>query len=184
MTPSIQLSVWRRISDTGPGSPQGHRTFMGQPPGAERQGNVRRAVTALAFAILTVLAATSVAAQGVTIIGNDRGGLVGERARIVDSFRAGGERIEIRGNLCYSACTMYLGAGDVCVSPDTTFGFHGPSRNGTPLAPASFDHWSRVMARYYNEPLRQWFMSEGRHTRTDVYRLSGRQIINLGYAQC
>jgi hypothetical protein len=122
--------------------------------------------------------------QSPLIIGNDRGGGVGERARLVDSLQASGQRIEIRGNLCYSACTMYLGAGNICVSPDTVFGFHGPTRNGQPLPTESFDHWSRIMARYYNEPLGNWFMSEARYLRSDVYRLTGSQLIELGYPSC
>jgi len=122
--------------------------------------------------------------QSPLIIGNDRGGGVGERARLVDSLQASGQRIEIRGNLCYSACTMYLGAGNVCVSPNTVFGFHGPTRNGQPLPAESFDHWSRIMARYYNEPLGNWFMTEARYMRGDVYRLTGAQIIQLGYPSC
>lgn len=173
-----------------------HQIASGGVPGRRHENHLvssgyrftRRMAVSLAIVLATTLAIGSLsdpaAAQGVTIIGNDRGGLVGERASLVDALRAGGERIEIRGNLCYSACTMYLGAGDVCVSPQTTFGFHGPSRNGTPLPPATFDHWSRVMARYYNEPLRQWFMTEARYTQTSFYRLSGQQIISLGYAQC
>jgi hypothetical protein len=143
---------------------------------------LRRITTAIVIALIPGLVAGQ--SRGITIIGNDRGGLVGERAQVVDSLRASGQRIEIRGTLCYSACTMYLGAGDVCVSPQTTFGFHGPSRNGTPLSPDRFEHWSLVMARYYNEPLRQWFMAEGRYAQQDVYRLSGQQLIDLGYAQC
>ncbi len=138
----------------------------------------------LAFCLGVVGAPATAQQQAPLVIGNDRGGGVAQRARLVDAIKASGQRIEIRGSHCYSACTMYLGAGNLCVSPDTVFGFHGPTRNGEPLPSASFDHWSRIMARYYNEPLSTWFMNEARHLRGDVYRLSGSQIIELGYPSC
>jgi hypothetical protein len=118
------------------------------------------------------------------VVGNDRGGPVAQRADEIARLRAYRIRVEIRGNICYSACTMYLGAGDVCVSPSTSFGFHGPSAWGQPLDPDQFEHWSRVMARFYNEPLRQWFMSDARYRQANLYRVSGSEIINLGYASC
>lgn len=134
---------------------------------------------------LTCAASAAVAqTRAVLVVGNDRGGLVGARAQEIESLRALGHRVEIRGDICYSACTMYLGAGDVCVSPDTTFGFHGPSRNGQALPPDQFDHWSRVMARFYNAPLQSWFMNEGRYEQADVYRFSGAQLIEMGYPRC
>lgn len=36
--------------------------------------------------------------------------------------------IQIRGR-CMSSCTFYLGAEDVCVTPDSVLGFHGISWN-------------------------------------------------------
>lgn len=119
----------------------------------------------------------------VVVVGNDRGGSVADRAFIVDRLRAYGARVEIRGDICYSACTMYLGAGDVCVDPNTDFGFHGPSNMGIPISEERFSRWSEVMGRYYNAPLREWFMEEARFT-TGLLRLSGSQIINAGYQAC
>jgi hypothetical protein len=121
---------------------------------------------------------------GPIIIGNDRGGPIEPRALEVDRLRAFGARVEIRGNICYSACTMYLGAGDVCVSPKTTFGFHGPTAYSGSLAPDSFDHWSEVMSRYYSAPLRSWFMEDARFVRAGVVRVTGAELIRLGYSPC
>jgi hypothetical protein len=127
---------------------------------------------------------TQADAQQSLIVGNDRGGLVATRAREVDSIKRLGQRVEIRGTVCYSTCTMYLGASDVCVSPNTTFGFHGPSRSGAPLPTDQFERWSRLMASYYNQPLQQWFLQQGRYKINDVYRMSGSQLIALGYRTC
>ncbi len=122
--------------------------------------------------------------HGLVVVGNDRGGLIGARADEVDRINVLGTRVEIKGRICYSSCTMYLGAGDICISPTTEFGFHGPSDQGRPLSASNFDRWSRVMARYYNEPLREWFMTDGRYRQSNVYQITGAQLINLGYAPC
>ena len=148
---------------------------------AARRGGLALAV-ALAIAPLGAVAQQSFG--NVVVVGNDRGGYVGQRATEIDWLRAQGSRVEIRGNICYSTCTMYLGAGDVCVSPATTFGFHGPSRNGSPLPPQQFDHWSQVMARYYPAGLREWFMATGRYEQTGLYRISGSELIRMGLPSC
>lgn len=143
------------------------------------------ALFAASVAVLS-LAPTGGAAQqaGVVVVANDRGGYVGRRAMEIEAIRAVGHRVEIRGSVCYSSCTMYLGAGDVCVSPGTQFGFHGPSDNGRPLPQDRFEHWSQVMARFYSEPLRSWFMTEARFERTGLFYLSGSDLIRMGYRAC
>ncbi|MFV2038368.1 MAG: hypothetical protein ACC646_12335, partial [Paracoccaceae bacterium] len=61
------------------------------------------------------------------VVRNDAGGSVQQRARLIRQYRADGTRLEIRGDFCMSACTMYLGLDNTCIAPDTVFGFHGPS---------------------------------------------------------
>jgi hypothetical protein len=139
---------------------------------------------AMLAAIVAFGSGMSAAAQRVVVIGDDRGGYVGERAQLVASLRADAARVEIRGSICFSACTMYLGAGDVCVSPETRFGFHGPSRFGQALSTLEFEHWSEVMARHYAEPLRQWFMEGPRYESRTLIEVSGAELIRLGYAAC
>lgn len=140
------------------------------------------------WAALCLVALVPVAAQAQqgnrVIVGNDRGGLIGVRAAEIRQIRALGQSVEIRGNICYSTCTMYLAAENLCVDPRTTFGFHGPSRYGAPLPPDQFEMWSEVIARHYNAPLRDWFMRDARYARNDILRISGSQIIRLGYASC
>ena len=118
------------------------------------------------------------------VVGNDRGGLVDTRARFVRQLATTGQRVEIRGNICYSACTLYLGAPNVCVSPSTSFGFHGPSSYGAPLAPQVFEHWSNVMAEFYREPLRSWFMRDARYLRINMRFMSGQELIRMGFQSC
>ena len=127
----------------------------------------------------------SAAINRVLIVNNDRGGLLRERANEIARLRSSQHRVEIRGNRCLSSCTMYLGAGDVCVNPSTIFGFHGPSYYGRPLSPDRFEYWSQLMSSYYPDPLRRWFMTTGRFKTSGYYRIKGSQIIQMGgYPAC
>ena len=143
----------------------------------------------LCFAIAILLfCATSAsfanAQASAFIVRNDRGGIVGERVEEIRRLKASGQRVEIQGNICLSSCTMYLGAGDVCVNPDTRFGFHGPSYYGQPLAPEYFEYWSEVIAEYYPKPVRDWFMEKARHRLNGYYTIRGTELIRLGMRSC
>ena len=122
----------------------------------------------------------------VMIVGNDRGGSVIERANLIQALRKKGTRIEIRGQYCMSACTMFLGLKTTCVLPGTKFGFHGPSSRiyGIALNATSFERWSTIMAQHYPEPLRGWFLSQGRHLTVGFHEYSGRDLIKMGISQC
>lgn len=95
-------------------------------------------------------------ATGVLIIHNDQGGCIRSYQYTVDKTPAE-MRIEISG-VCESACTLFLGHPGTCAMPDTVFAFHGPSDFGEPLSPFAFQRSSRLMARYYPEPLKGRFM--------------------------
>lgn len=136
------------------------------------------------FLMLAVASTAGTASADAKVVQNDRGGYVGKRAIEIADLNARQTRVELRGRICYSSCTMYLGADDLCVSPTTTFGFHGPSQNGRTLPAAQFDHWSNVMASHYTAPLRDWFMREGRHKTSGYFRVSGQQLIEMGYPAC
>lgn len=118
------------------------------------------------------------------IVGNDRGGLLLERIENIRQLRATGQPIEIQGRICFSTCTMYLGLPQTCVSPTTTFGFHGPSSYGRALDPDTFRRASSTIARHYPAPLREWYMREGRHEIRSLYRFSGADIIKMGVKEC
>ncbi|SFR44641.1 hypothetical protein SAMN04488005_2054 [Yoonia tamlensis] len=145
--------------------------------------NAQKLVRTVALALLIGSAAMAQEA-GTLIIQNDRGGAIGARLIAIAQANSSRTRIELRGRICYSSCTLYLGADDICVSPDTVFGFHGPSRNGRPLPDAEFEHWSQIMAAQYRAPLRDWFLKTARHRITGYYRLTGAQLVAMGYAPC
>ncbi|PTQ66236.1 hypothetical protein [Celeribacter persicus] len=150
---------------------------------------------ALLFLILTLCfafwATTAEAARpksqqpGATIIINgDPGGSVRTRYNEIKDINRLGQRVEIRRGACMSSCTMFLGADNVCVSPQTTFGFHGPYRFGEKLSQSEFDQWSQVIASHYPTPVRQWYMTKARYKIYSATHLSGAELIRLGIPIC
>lgn len=120
---------------------------------------------------------------GVMVVRTDRGGLLAQRSAEIRQLHASGQRVELRGT-CYSACTMYLGLPNVCIDPAADFGFHGPSAHGAPLPPPQFEHWSQVMAGGYRAELRDWYMQTARYRISGFFRLSGAELIRMGYLRC
>ena len=155
--------------------------------GLGRRGFARsRLKGPIAFAIMSLLAFTPAASASTTIyVSNDGGGSIAARIRELDSIRNQGQKVEIRAGYCNSACTLYLGLPDTCVSPNARFGFHGPqvATIGLRLLPSQFEKLSRVMAKHYPQQLRSWFMNSARHS-TDLITIKGDQLIALGISQC
>lgn len=124
------------------------------------------------------------AGQSAYVVRNDRGGFIRDRLVELHNLRESGRRVEIRGRVCYSTCTMFLGLPNTCISPRTQFGFHGPSKNGRRLAPDRFDHYSRVIAQHYPNQLNDWYMETGRKRIDGVHHIKGRDIIQMGIKAC
>lgn len=144
-----------------------------------------------ALIVSLVLAAPSahaqsqyLAAQGVLIVRNDPGGVVSKRANEINQLRAQGIRVELRGEVCLSSCTMYLGLANTCVFRGTTFGFHGPSYYGAKLSENDFEYWSQVIASHYPPRLRNWFLTTARYKISDYYRVKGSELIRMGVPEC
>ncbi|KIC18717.1 hypothetical protein [Leisingera sp. ANG-DT] len=142
-----------------------------------------KAAAVLGLALMA-LQPSAAAAQQTYVVGSDRGGYLHDRLIELKNLQQNGVRVEIRGKVCYSTCTMFLGLPGACVDPATTFGFHGPSRGGRRLTQEKFDYFSRVMAQYYPAPLKNWFMAEGRNRISGVHKISGREIIRMGVPAC
>lgn len=118
------------------------------------------------------------------VVNSDLGGVIGERVKEINRIQTDGRRVEIRGRLCLSSCTMFLGVDDVCISPKTRFGFHGPSYYGKPLSPERFEFWSSVIAEYYPAPIKKWFMETGRFKIKGYYAMEGVELIKYGIPTC
>ncbi|WP_254449258.1 hypothetical protein [Ruegeria sp. HKCCA5491] len=122
--------------------------------------------------------------QNLYIVGNDRGGYLHDRLIELKNLQRNRVLVEIRGRVCFSTCTMFLGLPGACVDPDTMFGFHGPSRSGRKLPKEDFEYFSRVMAGYYPEPLKSWFMNKARNRISGVYKVKGAELIRMGISPC
>jgi hypothetical protein len=156
-------------------------------------GNIKNLATGIAIVlVISLFGVTSASAQLQTTavgdnyieISNDRGGLLRDRILELQQLRQTGQNVRITGNICYSTCTMFLALPQTCISPQTTFGFHGPSSYGAPLDPAIFEEASQIMAAHYPDVLKDWYMKTGRHEIVDVYRFKGSDIIRMGIASC
>lgn len=118
------------------------------------------------------------------VVRNDRGGLLRTRMKQLAMLRRESRPVEIRGRVCYSTCTMFLGLPETCVSPNTTFGFHGPSSFGRRLDNATFERASEIIASHYPPVLKNWYMTKARHRIWALYRVSGSNLIALGVPSC
>ena len=138
--------------------------------------------------VLGMIPCTANAQQSTAIpsleIGNDRGGSLRERLREIRELRRTGQPVRIVGQICYSTCTMFLGLPQTCVSPNTVFGFHGPSSYGRALAPDVFDHASRLILENYPDPLKQWYWETARHGIWRMSQKSGADMIRIGVQAC
>lgn len=97
---------------------------------------------------------------------NSSGGDLKSYAELVNKFNREGTKVRITGNHCLSACTYFLLADNVCVNPETRFGFHS-ARHWAPLllsvpVRAEKDNkiWAKDLGSVY-PGLGDWFLSEG-----------------------
>lgn len=121
---------------------------------------------------------------GVFVVEADNGGLVNSRIQEIAHLRRSATRVEIRGDRCISACTMYLGLEQTCIWPDTVFGFHGPSAWGLPLGKRGFDNTVAVIASHYPAgALRDWYRNVASKRIYGSYKIPGRHLIALGAAR-
>lgn len=129
----------------------------------------------------SLILAALVWAQGPLVVTNDAGGFVA--ARVARVAALGDREVRIEG-YCASACSMYLGARNVCVTRDATIGIHGPSFFGMPLPAAEFEYWSKVIAGYYPPAIAEWFMETARYRTVGLYTLAGAEVIRHGVREC
>ncbi len=139
-----------------------------------RRTGGRRARTARPVVLLVAALAGMAPAKAYTVT-NDPGGSVDLYA-MAAALTA--EPIRIVGR-CESACTEYLGARDVCISPGARFMFHAAhnadgSRN---------EQGVRVMLASYPPSLREWLYEHGGLTSKPI-DASGRDLIALGLRPC
>lgn len=111
------------------------------------------------------------------------GGSVQGFADRVNKLNAQGRRVEIDMFACASACTYFLLADRVCVTPSTLFQFHGPQNMVLALlsipGPTNM-HDAAIMQRDYNSRwpgLGDWFTERAAHkTGTQFTSVTGQAL--------
>lgn len=116
------------------------------------------------------------------IVRADSGGSVQKRLKDIYALRTEQRRVEIRGSTCLSSCTMLLGLPDTCISPETVFGFHGPSRQGQPLSQQEFEQVSRIIASQYPPEIQFWYLDKARYALAEMNLRTGADLIAIGAA--
>lgn len=113
------------------------------------------------------------------IITHDEGGRVDTYAAAVASET---RAVRIDG-LCESACTMYLGASDVCVTERARLIFHRP-RNGFigELPPVYFWRAVDTITSFYPAPIASWYRANV--VNGGSYKITGSELIRLGVKEC
>jgi hypothetical protein len=138
----------------------------------------RTAVFSVALCAFGATFAPAYADGSVRALGMGRGAPnAAEFARydaVVAQYNASGERFRIDQN-CRSACTMFLGIRNVCVSPGATLSFHA---GHTAV-------YTQRMLSTYNSALRQ-YVTENHFLDTSAFHsISGRELISrFGYKGC
>lgn len=119
------------------------------------------------------------------IVGDHPGGLLKGIAADVSDINALGLPVRIIGRYCHSACTLFLGADRVCVSPKTRFGFHRPGNKpgAAPISAAGLRAAIKMAGTHYRPGLRDWWERQGSRSRR-LKELRGRDLIRMGYRSC
>lgn len=94
--------------------------------------------------------------------------------------RVSGQRVVIDG-VCSSACTMKLGAPNVCVTPDATLRFHSASaKNGSRSSAGN-----TILMSVYPPAIRRWVRENSAlASQRDFVEMSGREARRLGIRSC
>ncbi len=143
--------------------------------------------------IAAVMAATTATAEPYAVKHTSGGNLLRFEKRY---NKMQSRPVEIRGKGCASSCTLWLSHPDVCIEPETLFGFHGPSDGLSSLISAQLTiiplyHFMplkarkkivNAMAAHYrlngNEAIGDWFMDSGAWKLYGVFfkTLTGQQV--------
>jgi len=109
------------------------------------------------------------------IVKSDMGGELPEYEERFEEYEKENKQVEIRGT-CASACTMFLGLDNICVSKNARLGFHGSMVNGN----IWYRPGTELLSSYYTPRLKEWFWSNAAFLYDeDIVWLSGEQVSKL-----
>jgi hypothetical protein len=133
-------------------------------------------------------------AQGVADVQADHGGAIRDYVRFVEQTYHTHQLLEIRGR-CYSACTIELGAENVCIAEDAILFFHSANvsldaydsgNDAEALVTLRYivAAGNRDMLKHYPPRIRRWVQQRHALTKVDFTPMSGREAIRLGVKEC
>ena len=130
-------------------------------------------------AALFMGASCTATSNGVYEVRWDAGGDTNTYVAHIDGLNRSGTQIELGMHggkgYCASACTMYLGADNVCIWPNTHFEFHG----AIPYPGESASVQTARIASYYATPLRAWFYQKAYRAQFIAVELSAPEVQRL-----
>ena len=130
-----------------------------------------------------LIAATLLSFSPVENIRIDQGGSVSERMHQIERIEKSGVRFVIDG-MCISACTMYLGMKNVCVSPRTVLGFHSSFTQGPLGARIPSKYGNAVLMSYYPERVRAWVIENKALEKDELTPMTAQEAWTLGVERC
>ena len=133
---------------------------------------------ALAFTSALIYTLICPSAQAFDAGSFDPGGNVSDYYYSVQAHSHAAYQTPING-VCASACTMKLGARNVCIYPDAILMFHQADAGGR-----RSDVGTLVLLASYPRAIRLWVARNDALGSARVTQLSGRQAIALGIPEC
>lgn len=109
--------------------------------------------------------------SGRILIQDDNGGIISEYKIIRKKLASDPAGVALCGTI-HSAATMFISIPKACSCPDAIFNFHGATKNFL-YSPEG----TAIMASYYPEPLKSWYLREASHLIfTDHATLTAREL--------
>lgn len=109
--------------------------------------------------------------DGRILIEDDKGGFISEYEKERVKLASAPSGVVLCGEI-ESAATIFVSLPNACSCPDALFNFHGSTKNFR-YSPEG----TAILASYYPEPLRSWYLREASHLLfTDHATLTAREL--------
>lgn len=109
--------------------------------------------------------------DGRILIEDDKGGVISEYEKERVKLASDPSGVVLCGKIG-SAATIFVSLPNACSCPDALFNFHGSTKNFR-YSPEG----TAILASYYPEPLRSWYLREASHLLfTDHATLTAREL--------
>lgn len=109
--------------------------------------------------------------DGRILIEDDKGGVISEYEKERAKLASDPSGVVLCGKIG-SAATIFVSLPNACSCPDALFNFHGSTKNFR-YSPEG----TAILASYYPEPLRSWYLREASHLLfTDHATLTAREL--------